>query len=36
MFSPQYNGTYDGYYNVYTGKDDIRKVGIIDRWRGEK
>uniref|UniRef100_A0AAQ6IHI7 Platelet glycoprotein 4 n=1 Tax=Anabas testudineus TaxID=64144 RepID=A0AAQ6IHI7_ANATE len=31
VFSP-YNGTYDGYYNVYNGKDDISKVGIIDRW----
>lgn len=29
------NGTYDGPYNVYTGKDDINKVSIIDRWRGE-
>uniref|UniRef100_A0A3Q1JHE0 Platelet glycoprotein 4 n=1 Tax=Anabas testudineus TaxID=64144 RepID=A0A3Q1JHE0_ANATE len=35
VFSP-YNGTYDGYYNVYNGKDDISKVGIIDRWRGEE
>ncbi|XP_029018532.1 platelet glycoprotein 4 [Betta splendens] len=34
LFSP-YNGTYDGYYNVHTGKDDISKVGLIDRWRGE-
>ncbi|XP_033470488.2 platelet glycoprotein 4 [Epinephelus lanceolatus] len=35
LFAP-YNGTYDGYYNVFTGKDDISKVGIIDRWRGER
>lgn len=35
LFSP-YNDTYDGYYNVFNGKDDISKVGIIDRWRGEK
>ncbi|XP_074481022.1 platelet glycoprotein 4 isoform X1 [Sebastes fasciatus] len=34
-FAP-YNGTYDGYFNVYTGKEDISKVGIIDRWRGER
>uniref|UniRef100_A0A3P8U0W2 Platelet glycoprotein 4 n=1 Tax=Amphiprion percula TaxID=161767 RepID=A0A3P8U0W2_AMPPE len=34
LFSP-YNGTYDGYYNVFNGKDDISKVSIIDRWRGE-
>ncbi|XP_068163331.1 platelet glycoprotein 4 [Antennarius striatus] len=33
LFAP-YNGTYDGKYNVYTGEDDINKVGIIDRWRG--
>ncbi|CAJ1054699.1 platelet glycoprotein 4 [Xyrichtys novacula] len=31
LFAP-YNGTYDGPYNVFTGKDDISKVGIIDRW----
>ncbi|XP_070709752.1 platelet glycoprotein 4 [Pempheris klunzingeri] len=35
LFAP-YNGTYDGYYTVYNGKDDISKVGIIDRWRGER
>uniref|UniRef100_A0A3B5AAG5 Platelet glycoprotein 4 n=1 Tax=Stegastes partitus TaxID=144197 RepID=A0A3B5AAG5_9TELE len=35
LFSP-YNGTYDGTFNVFTGKDDISKVGIIDRWKGEK
>uniref|UniRef100_A0A668A822 Platelet glycoprotein 4 n=1 Tax=Myripristis murdjan TaxID=586833 RepID=A0A668A822_9TELE len=35
VFVP-YNGTYDGYYNVYTGKDDISKVGLIDRWQGER
>uniref|UniRef100_A0A8C4NTJ1 Platelet glycoprotein 4 n=1 Tax=Dicentrarchus labrax TaxID=13489 RepID=A0A8C4NTJ1_DICLA len=35
LFAP-YNGTYDGYYNVYTGKDDISKVGRIDMWRGER
>ncbi|XP_033968263.1 platelet glycoprotein 4 isoform X1 [Pseudochaenichthys georgianus] len=34
LFSP-YNGTYDGIYNVFDGKDDISKVGFIDRWRGE-
>ncbi|RVE56683.1 hypothetical protein OJAV_G00223090 [Oryzias javanicus] len=33
LFSP-YNGTYDGYYNVFTGKDDINKVSKIDMWRG--
>ncbi|XP_028425901.1 platelet glycoprotein 4 [Perca flavescens] len=31
-----YNGTYDGYYNVYTGKEDISKVGKIDMWQGHK
>ncbi|KAI3366682.1 hypothetical protein L3Q82_009356 [Scortum barcoo] len=35
LFAP-YNGTYDGYYNVFTGKDDISKVGMIDRWRGQR
>ncbi|XP_062928875.1 platelet glycoprotein 4 isoform X1 [Mobula hypostoma] len=35
IFYP-YNGTGDGHYNVFTGKDDINKVGIIDRWRNEK
>ncbi|CAN9508191.1 unnamed protein product [Ophioblennius macclurei] len=35
LFAP-YNGTYDGPYNVFTGKDDIAKVGIIDRWKGEE
>ncbi|KAM6961697.1 platelet glycoprotein 4 [Tautogolabrus adspersus] len=35
LFAP-YNGTYDGLYNVFTGKDDISKVGKIDRWRGQK
>ncbi|XP_015250048.1 PREDICTED: platelet glycoprotein 4 [Cyprinodon variegatus] len=32
-FFPDYNKTYDGYYNVFTGKDDITKVGQIDMWR---
>ncbi|XP_071383176.1 platelet glycoprotein 4 [Centroberyx affinis] len=35
LFVP-YNGTFDGFYNVYTGKDDISKVGIIDRWQGKR
>ncbi|XP_028280492.1 platelet glycoprotein 4 [Parambassis ranga] len=35
LFSP-YNGTFDGYYTVYDGKEDISKVGTIDRWRGER
>ncbi|XP_047431246.1 platelet glycoprotein 4 [Mugil cephalus] len=35
LFSP-YNGTYDGYYTVFNGMDDISKVGLIDRWRGER
>ncbi|XP_074553949.1 platelet glycoprotein 4 [Halichoeres trimaculatus] len=34
LFAP-YNDTFDGLYNVFTGKDDITKVGKIDRWRGE-
>ncbi|KAM7367292.1 hypothetical protein PAMP_015205 [Pampus punctatissimus] len=35
LFEP-YNGTYDGYYTVYTGKNDISKVGIIDSWKGHR
>ncbi|XP_060886076.1 platelet glycoprotein 4 [Labrus mixtus] len=35
LFAP-YNGTYDGFYTVFTGKEDISKVGIIDRWQGKK
>ncbi|KAM7378442.1 hypothetical protein PAMA_013380 [Pampus argenteus] len=35
LFAP-YNGTYDGYYTVYTGKNNISKVGIIDRWKGNR
>uniref|UniRef100_UPI00398F48C4 platelet glycoprotein 4 isoform X2 n=1 Tax=Pristiophorus japonicus TaxID=55135 RepID=UPI00398F48C4 len=35
IFYP-YNGTADGFYNVNTGKDDISKVAIIDRWRNKK
>ncbi|XP_062863349.1 platelet glycoprotein 4 [Trichomycterus rosablanca] len=31
VFYP-YNGTYDGPYNVYTGKDDISKVSLVDSW----
>ncbi|KAG7497611.1 platelet glycoprotein 4 [Solea senegalensis] len=34
VFVP-YNGSVDGNYTIYNGKDDISKVGIIDRWRGE-
>uniref|UniRef100_A0AAY4CFV2 Platelet glycoprotein 4 n=1 Tax=Denticeps clupeoides TaxID=299321 RepID=A0AAY4CFV2_9TELE len=32
VFYP-YNDTYDGPYNVFSGKDDISKVALIDRWR---
>ncbi|XP_012709645.2 platelet glycoprotein 4 [Fundulus heteroclitus] len=32
-FFLDYNNTYDGYYNVFTGKDDILNVGKIDMWR---
>ncbi|XP_042191751.1 platelet glycoprotein 4 [Callorhinchus milii] len=35
VFYP-YNGTADGFYNVFNGKDDIDKVALIDRWRNEK
>lgn len=32
----QYNGTADGIYSVFTGKDDISKVGLIHSWRGKR
>lgn len=35
LFSP-YNGTTDGRYHVYTGEDNINKVGIIERWNGNE
>ncbi|XP_077450104.1 platelet glycoprotein 4 isoform X2 [Stigmatopora argus] len=28
-----YNYTFDGPYNIFTGKDDVTKVGTIDKWR---
>ncbi|XP_039616987.1 platelet glycoprotein 4 isoform X2 [Polypterus senegalus] len=31
-----YNGTDDGLYDVFTGKDDIGKRGIIDKWKGQR
>ncbi|KAL0962949.1 hypothetical protein UPYG_G00347540 [Umbra pygmaea] len=34
IFYP-YNHTYDGPYRVFTGKDDISKVAIIDTWQGQ-
>ncbi|KAI4888819.1 hypothetical protein NFI96_023926 [Prochilodus magdalenae] len=34
VFYP-YNNTHDGPYNVFTGKDDISKVSIIDNWRSK-
>ncbi|MCI4388710.1 hypothetical protein PGIGA_G00089070 [Pangasianodon gigas] len=35
VFYP-YNGTYDGPYSVFTGKDDISKVSTIDSWNLEQ
>ncbi|XP_056604459.1 platelet glycoprotein 4 [Triplophysa dalaica] len=35
VFYP-YNGTIDGPYTVFTGKDDITKVATIDRWQYER
>ncbi|XP_070848128.1 platelet glycoprotein 4 [Chaetodon trifascialis] len=35
LFSP-YNGTYDGNYTIFTGKDDISKVGMIYKYKGER
>uniref|UniRef100_A0A8C5AWT5 Platelet glycoprotein 4 n=1 Tax=Gadus morhua TaxID=8049 RepID=A0A8C5AWT5_GADMO len=34
VFYP-YNGTFDGYYTVNTGQDDISRVAMIERWQGE-
>ncbi|XP_007467101.1 PREDICTED: platelet glycoprotein 4 isoform X5 [Lipotes vexillifer] len=31
-----YNNTADGVYKVFTGKDDISKVAIIDTYKGKK
>ncbi|XP_053575731.1 platelet glycoprotein 4 [Bombina bombina] len=35
VFYP-YEGTADGVYTVYNGKDDISKVAMIDRYKGER
>ncbi|MEE6481440.1 hypothetical protein FKM82_012866 [Ascaphus truei] len=35
VFYP-YNGTGDGVFNVYNGKDDIKKVAIIDGYKGNR
>ncbi|XP_007467097.1 PREDICTED: platelet glycoprotein 4 isoform X3 [Lipotes vexillifer] len=35
VFYP-YNNTADGVYKVFTGKDDISKVAIIDTYKGKK
>ncbi|XP_046878899.1 platelet glycoprotein 4 [Hypomesus transpacificus] len=35
IFAP-YNDTYDGPYNIFTGKDDISKVSTIDMFQGMK
>ncbi|MEQ2220614.1 hypothetical protein ILYODFUR_007109 [Ilyodon furcidens] len=32
-FFLDYNSTYDGFYDVFTGKDDIAKVNKINMWR---
>ncbi|XP_041113446.1 platelet glycoprotein 4 isoform X2 [Polyodon spathula] len=34
VFYP-YNGTADGYYNIFNGRGNIEKLGIIDKWQGE-
>ncbi|CAB1420942.1 unnamed protein product [Pleuronectes platessa] len=31
-----FNDTFDGFYTVYSGKEDISRVGIIDMWKGER
>ncbi|XP_061662979.1 platelet glycoprotein 4 [Syngnathoides biaculeatus] len=35
LFAP-YNGTFDGYYNIYSGEANISRVGTIDKWRGSR
>uniref|UniRef100_A0A3B3YKC7 Platelet glycoprotein 4 n=1 Tax=Poecilia mexicana TaxID=48701 RepID=A0A3B3YKC7_9TELE len=35
-FFLDYNNTYDGPYDVFTGKDDIENVGKIDMWKGSR
>ncbi|XP_024414805.1 platelet glycoprotein 4 [Desmodus rotundus] len=35
VFFP-YNGTTDGVYTVFNGKDDVSKVAIIDTYKGKK
>ncbi|XP_063301512.1 platelet glycoprotein 4 [Pelobates fuscus] len=35
LFYP-YNGTTDGSYNVYNGKDGISQVALINRYKGER
>lgn len=32
----QYNGTFDGLYRVYTGKEDIRKTAIIESYKNKR
>lgn len=32
----QYNGTYDGLYRVYTGKEDISKTAIIESYKNKR
>ncbi|XP_062373463.1 platelet glycoprotein 4 [Sardina pilchardus] len=34
LFYP-YNDTYDGPYSIFTGKDDISKVSLIDKWQDQ-
>ncbi|KAK2535592.1 Cd36 [Columba livia] len=35
VFYP-YNGTFDGLYRVYTGKEDIRKTAIIESYKNKR
>lgn len=32
----QYNNTVDGVYKVFSGKDNINQVAIIDTYKGQK
>lgn len=32
----QYNNTADGVYTVFSGKDNISQVAIIDTYKGKK
>lgn len=34
VFSLQKNNSYGGEYTIFTGEDDIKKLGVIDKFNG--